>query len=130
LRHTSAQIERALDGKSFLFLPGDLAPTFIAPARINQAASGIWRQFAPGAGRRTQIECGTNIRRFRQRRHRNAGNGEPQNMQRKFHGLPSVHDAPVQDAKLPPRKRREIGEYCRLVNLVLSIAPKALAAKA
>ena len=85
LRYTPAQVERALDGKAFLFLPGDLAPSFIASAVSTRLPPGIFATISlpvPGAARRLSVDA--DIGGLRQRGHGNACNGEPQHMRTNF----------------------------------------------
>src|SRR5215831_1132750 len=56
LRHAAAHVECGLDGEAFLVLPANLAPAFIAPTGVDEAAArNFCNDLAAGAGRRAQI---------------------------------------------------------------------------
>src|SRR5690349_1531554 len=69
LRHTAAQVERRLNRKTLLVLPGDFTPTAIAPPCIDEAAAwNFCDDLASRPGRGPQIDGGGNISRLCQSR--------------------------------------------------------------
>src|SRR5579862_372050 len=64
-RNTPAQVERGLDGKAALALPGDLTPACGAFAGFDQAATrNLTDDFAGGAGRGAQVYGRSDISRL------------------------------------------------------------------